>query len=302
MRYIRSVVFCLIFLVVFSFIGHASSEPNKEILLSDEEKILLIADVHQYSAEKLGLKPTSNCSVLNLNSKTYLYEFYAPALKIPYSYRQTFDEPCQDKFVYYAVAAATTEYPEALLYRSSADIIFTVFHEIWHDQVELDQVIEEPMGTVFGYAAAMVYVKEKFSGQPNLYRWLEEDFQRFLEFSEVINNIWEKLDSLYVDYRSGKISKEVALKKKQEILAAADDTFVEVFGYRAFFELNNASIGFNMTYTRYFPLMYEVYFKISEGKNDLESLRVIILIFKAIHPTMTIEEVVNFLNGLFEKK
>ncbi len=303
MRYKGLVIVSLILVLVFSCIGclpkldsqvsdntvsdnkvSAQSENVTRIInLSDQEKISLIVDIHQYSVKKLGWEPTSNCSIFNPNIGSYTFVFCVPALQIPICYFENINGSCDDEYVYLADASAATEYGKSLLDTSLSRMFFVVFHEIWHGQVEVNASVEESMGTVIGYAAAIVYAKETFGEDTNVYRELKIDFASYLKHSNIINATWNELHHLYGKYWSGKIPQQVALQKKQEILKAAEDTYLKELGGYPTFKLNNASLGFNMTYTMYFPLMYQVYVRMcQEKKDDLEGLKATIGVFKSI--------------------
>ncbi len=260
-----------------------SENVTRIINLSDQEKISLITDIHQYSVRKLGWESTSNCSTFNPNISSYTFRFCAPALQIPICYFENINGPCDDEYVYLADASAATEYGKSLLNTSLSRMLFVVFHEIWHGQIEVNASVEEPMGTVIGYAAAIVYAKETFGEDTNVYQELKADFVRYLKHSDIINATWKDLYYLYGEYQTGKIPQQVALQKKQEILKAAEDTYLKEFGGYPTFKLNNASLGFNMTYTKYFPLMYQVYVRMCQDKeDDLGGLKATIEVFKAI--------------------
>lgn len=234
-------------------------EELKIISLTCDERIKLIDDIHRYSVINLGLKPTINCSTLNENCKGYLYEFGAPELEIPYSYESGYPEDlCSDKYAYHTPANAAWEYSSDFLNESADRIIFVVFHEIWHDQVKYEMSWEEAIGTVIGYAAGLKYVEDKFGKKTNIYQDLKIGFDYYLLHSQINNEAWNSLNVLYGEYGAGKISRDEALKAKEEILILVKNSYVKLFS-TAPYELNNASIGFNMTYTRHFPFILEVY-------------------------------------------
>lgn len=250
---------------------------TKELETLYRDKILLIQDIHRYSVENLGLKPTKNCSRFNPDDEGYTYKFYAPPFKIPYSYDEYFEESeSSDIFIYQASATAASEYGLSLLKEPIWEIIFAVFHEIWHDQVKLCSGIEESTGVVIGYAAGLKYTEEKFGRDSDIYWNLKEDFDRFQLRSCINNNTWEALNTFYEEYRAGKISEELALEKKKEILISAENAYLELLDAIWLFELNNASVGFDMTYTRYYPLTLQVYQ--ATGEDTMKTIE----IFKSI--------------------
>lgn len=234
-------------------------EELKVISLNREEKIGLINDIHRYSVINLGLKPTVNCSALKEDCEGYLYEFGAPELEIPYSYEDRYSEDSWvDRYSYQTAAAAAWKYGPALLNETADRIIFVVFHEIWHDQVKYEISWEEAIGTVVGYAAGLKYTEDKFGKNSNIYQDLRAGLDRYLSHSQINNGAWNLLNSLYGEYKSGNISKEDAIAEKKEILISAEENY-KLLGIMAPYELNNASIGFTMTYTRHFPSVLEVY-------------------------------------------
>jgi hypothetical protein len=132
-----------------------------------------------------------------------------------------------------------------------------IFHEDWHEQVDLSMGLEEPSAEIIGYAAALAFTGEKYGQDSPVHRTLKKHFENKLRESEVYGEYYIRLETLYAQYQEGKLSELDTLIRKARLLEAMGNELYGIWGGKPD-QLNNAFIGFQMTYLRHLPLMHEV--------------------------------------------
>lgn len=259
-------------LLVFMVLSAVIPACRPRVSQVEASRLELVREIKDFE-KRLGFAETENFLTTSEETEAYDYYFYAPSLELPYSLddpalqfgtgtRETisFDPDQYDAYFYSIPALAGIKTPvtksllEAPLYR----FIHIIFHEDWQEGLDLPLGIAEPSAELVGYAASTLFAEEKFGRDSELYRTIQRQFENRLRESEVYRDYYEKLSDLYAQYHAGEISRQEALIKKARLLEAMGRELHQIWGGRPD-QLNNAFIAFQMTYLRYFPLMYEVF-------------------------------------------
>jgi hypothetical protein len=135
--------------------------------------------------------------------------------------------------------------------------IHIVFHEDWHEQIDLPYGLEEPSAEIISYAAAMLFAGEKYGEGSSVYRTLREKLSNKLRESKVYREYFNRLTALYAQYHVGRLSELDALIMKAQLLEAMGSELHNIWGGQPE-QLNNAYIAFQMTYYRHLSLMHQV--------------------------------------------
>ncbi|MFH1651188.1 MAG: aminopeptidase [Chloroflexota bacterium] len=223
--------------------------------------------------KRLGFAETRNFLTYQPETQAYDYYFYTSATELPYSLddprlrsasgtaaNATVDRENNDVFFYSieAVAEIGTPVTRSLIRAPLARFIRVVFHEDWHEQIALPLGIEEPTGEVVSYAAATLFALEKFGADSAVYRTLAGEFGGRLAESRVYGDTCARLEALYAEYDAGRLSRPETLRRKAELLRELAGGLRGIWG-AAPEQLNNAYLGFQMTYLRHMPAVYAAY-------------------------------------------
>jgi hypothetical protein len=157
-----------------------------------------------------------------------------------------------------SVAGEGTPVTESLLQAPLYRFIQIIFHEDWHEQIDLPHGLEEPSAEIIGYASAVLFARDRFGQDSQVYRTLVKHFENKLRESEVYVEYYDKLETIYAQYQDGKLSELDTLIRKARLLEAMGNELQHIWGGRPD-QLNNAFIAFQMTYLRHLPLMHEVF-------------------------------------------
>jgi hypothetical protein len=115
-----------------------------------------------------------------------------------------------------------------------------------------------------GLLTASELAREEFGPNSDIYRHLSNEPELFLRKAELVARYHAKLSKLYAAMRSGELSTADALAQKKtlfgeiqgecEAITPAPKSFNKCLSAN-----NNAGLAFDMTYAKYYPLMYELY-------------------------------------------
>ena len=91
----------------------------------------------------------------------------------------------------------------------------------------------------------------------------------FARKAEIVNRYHAQLRQLYASARAGKISEPDALEQKQQAFEELHQACTAIFPAPKSFNRcpaanNNAGLAFDETYTKYYPMMYQLY--LAEGR------------------------------------
>ena len=289
------------------------SNPHGDLSDEQQYKLDLITEIKAFE-KKIGFNETENFKTYSDETKAYDYSFFTSITTLPYS----LDDPLlqaatgkpenipidlekYDVFFYsiQAIAGGETPVTKSLLQASLPRFIHVIFHEDWHEQIDSPLGIEEPSAEVVSYTAAMLFAKEKFGQNSEVYETLQKRFNKKLEESELYQQYYDELNILYSSFHSGVVSEADTLAQKARLLKEMEKELKNLWG-AAPRQLNNAFISFQMTYFRHFPLIQRVYsatnYDLAETMAILRSVPAQEVAFGAVAEAKSIEkEVTDYL-------
>ena len=172
----------------------------------------------------------------------------------------TIDPKIYDAYFYSipSIAGVGTPVTKSLLDEPLYRFIHIIFHEDWHEQIELPLGLEEPCSEVVGYTAAILFTGEKFGADSKVHKTLNKNFKNRLRESEIYQEYYEKLNALYTRFHAGEIADTEVFVNKARLLESIGRELRGVWAGGRPDQLNNAFIAFQMTYLRHLPVMHEV--------------------------------------------
>jgi hypothetical protein len=236
--------------------------------------------------KKLGFHRTGNFRTQSDKIAAYYRCYYTGKLELPRSYeglqlQQGTKDGCSvdpeqyDVFFYpiEAVASGQTPLTATLEHDSIERFLVVVPHEDFHQSKELRELpaaITEASSTLIGFLTASEVARQSFGPDSEVARNLASEPQLFLRKAEVVNRYHTRLSALYAAARAGEVSSAEALAQKSRLFAEMKRECQAISpSPRSFNKClaadNNAGLAFDMTYTRYYPLAYEVY--VAEGRD-----------------------------------
>jgi hypothetical protein len=236
-----------------------------------EQRLELIAEIKAFE-KSLGFAETENFKTYSPEIDAYHYLFYTSSTHLPYSLDDpalisaigtrdsvSLDYQKYDAYFYAipSVAGEGTPVTDSLIREPLDRFIQIIFHEDWHEQIDLPLGLEEPSAEIIGYAAAMLFAGEKYGRDATVYKTLQNNLDSRLRESTVYGEYYDKLSALYAQYQEGKLSEMDTLTGKTQLLESMGDALYGIWGGRPE-QLNNAFIAFQMTYLRHLPLMHQV--------------------------------------------
>ena len=122
----------------------------------------------------------------------------------------------------------------------------------------------EAAATLVGFLTAGEFARQRFGTDSETYRNLAREPELFLHKAHIVNRYFDELGRLYAAVRTGHISRGDALAQKQRAYAALERECGAIAPEPRSFNRclganNNAGLAFDATYTKYYPLLYEVY-------------------------------------------
>ncbi len=242
--------------------------------------------------EAQGIKPTGNFERRSGKPAASYRCYFTGKLELPQSYdelelRQTKGQACEidetryDVFYYAieAVASGNSPVTENLEKAPIERVLMVVPHEDLHDARELKDLpsaIGEAAATLMGFHTAAAFALERYGAESATYRNLAREAELFLRKSEIVNRRFEELQSLYAGVREGRTTPESALAAKAKTFAGLHRECLAIRPAPSSFNacpaaLNNAGLAFDFTYTRYYPLIHQVY--VALGRDFHSTLR-----------------------------
>ncbi len=259
----------LIALVLASALLIPSCQPSTPV--DEEQKLQLIEEIKAFE-KRLGFAETENFRTYSPEIGAYHYLFFTPSTVLPYSLDDpalvaaigtrdsvSLDYQKYDAYFYSipSVAGEGTPVTGSLLQAPLDRFIQIIFHEDWHEQIDLPLGLEEPSAEIIGYAAAILFTREKYGQDAPVYKTLIKHLDNKLRESEVYRKYYDELSALYVQYHEGKLSELDTVIRKARLLESMGKELHRIWGGRPD-QLNNAFIAFQMTYLRHLPVMHEV--------------------------------------------
>ncbi len=145
--------------------------------------------------------------------------------------------------------------------------LIVVSHEDVHSGPEVDKLpvaLSEAATALMGFLSAVELAREQFGADSDLARRLSREPELFLKKAEVVNRVHAELACVYAAYAQHRMTEAEAIAKKQRLFAEAERACnTAEFASHAFnpclSAANNAGLAFDYTYTRHYPLLFEVY-------------------------------------------
>lgn len=238
----------------------------------------LIAEIKDFQ-RTLGFQDRQNFLRYSANSKALYRCYYTGKLELPTSYEDlqlaegdvsgcSLDEKKYDVFFYpiEAVASGSAPVTAALTEAPLERLLVVVPHEDFHNQDETEKAapeIAEAASTLIGFLTASQFAQEKYGWESSTSRTLDREAALFLRKAEIINAYFDRMSDLYASLRSRKISQSEALARKEALFAQLQQECAAVVPAPVSFHpcpgaMNNAGLAFDRSYTRHYPLLFEL--------------------------------------------
>jgi len=244
--------------------------------------------------KKLGFRRTKNFHKQSEESAVGYRCYYTGKLELPDSYEKLqllqgtkagcpLDTKKYDVFFYPLDANASGKTPisASLAHESVERFLVVVPHEDFHANKELRKLPAtwgEASATLIGFLTAGEVARQKFGENSEVYQNLQREPELFARKAEIVNRYYAQLSRLYAAARTGRISELDALPQKQQAFEEFQQACTAINPDPKSFKRclaanNNAGLAFDETYTKYYPMMYQIYLaKGREIKPTLEAL------------------------------
>jgi hypothetical protein len=221
---------------------------------------------------RIGFKDTNNFANLAEETEAFPFCGYVSSLYLPYSYEDPAihwndtadsEEACRrvagpNMDVYFgqteALGEVGTPVTPSMLAGTLVRFVYLVIHEDCHDQFDLPLGIEEALCNVITYHAMVAYAAEqkgtKLLERVAMRRYAERESER----TRAAKAFYEQLQALYARFDKGELSVQALLEQRAKIFAKAERALAWNKGH-----LNNVGIANDMTYSRHFPFLEEVF-------------------------------------------
>jgi hypothetical protein len=254
----------------------------------------LVADVKAFE-QTLGVEATKNFLRYADGSRAVYRCYFTPILELPESYTGlhiasgtetgcSVDAEKYDVFFYPAevVASGASPITAALAQAPLERMLVVVPHEDFHSQSVTrgsSPEMSEAAATLIGFLTATEFAKEKYGAGSEIFHRLNREAALFSKKANIVNRYHHEVSALYSSFRSGKITRQAALIRKQELFAALGQECGATAPDPVSFNkcpavLNNAGLAFDSTYTRQYPAMFDLYQRLGQDtKATIQSLR-----------------------------
>jgi len=235
--------------------------------------------------KKLGFRRTRNFHKETADSAVAYRCYYTGKLELPDSYAGLqllagtkvgcpLDNQKYDVFFYALDASGSGKTPVSatLAHESVERFLVVVPHEDFHANKELRKLPEtwgEASATLIGFLTAAEVARQKFGANSEVYQNLQREPELFTRKAEIVNRYHAQLTRLYATARAGQISERDALEQKQQAFEEFHQECMAISPEpksfnRCLSATNNAGLAFDETYTKYYPMMYQIY--LAEGR------------------------------------
>jgi hypothetical protein len=270
---------CLLTLGLVAVLGGAASATDTAQNPNAADRKHLIFAVKSLE-KKLGFRRTKNFQTQSSESAVAYRCYYTGKLELPESYSGlllvmgtktgcTVDTQKYDVFFYPMDASGSGKTPvSATLARESTErFLVVVPHEDFHANKELRKLPEtwgEASSTLMGFLTAMEVARQELGENSEVYKNLHLEPELFARKAVIVNRYHAQLSQLYAAARAGQISERDALAQKQQAFEELHQACMAISPEPKSFNRcpaanNNAGLAFDETYTKYYPLMYQVY-------------------------------------------
>jgi predicted aminopeptidase len=245
----------------------------------------LIEDVKDFESD-LGFSKTGNFTKHSDKVIAAYRCYYTGKLEIPESYdelrlREGTSSGCPvdsvkyDVFFYPIEAVASGKNPvtSSLENASLERMLMVVPHEDFHEhgrETALPGTFTEAAATLAGFITASEFAKTKFGADSPVAQKLSHEAQLFLQKARIINDYHARARDLYRSMRAGQIGESIALKRKQQLFSQLEAECRAIAPQPSSFDKyaaasNNAGLAFDATYTKYYPLLYDLF--VAQGRD-----------------------------------
>jgi len=239
----------------------------------------LVADIKAFE-QTLGVQATGNFLGYSANQRAINRCYFTEKLELPGSYLdlrlvQGSDAGCSvdmeryDVFFYPAEAVASGASPvtPALADASLERLLVVVPHEDFHNQREARGAspdIAEAAATLIGFLTATEFARERYGEGSSAFERLDREAGLFLQKAKIVNLYHDRIGALYSSFRSGRITRQAALLRKEELFLELARACAAIVPEPASFNkcpavMNNAGLAFDHTYTRQYPDIFDRY-------------------------------------------
>ena len=230
--------------------------------------------------QTLGVEATNNFLKYSASQRAVHRCYFTGRLELPGSYRdlhlvQGSDAGCSvdvqqyDVFFYPAEVVATGASPvtPALADAPLERLLVVVPHEDFHSQAVTrgsSPEMAEAAATLIGFLTASEFAKDRYGEGSPAFQRLDREARLFLQKAAIVNLYHDRVSALYSSFRSGKITRQTALARKEELFLALARECAAIVPEPVSFNkcpaaLNNAGLAFDNTYTRRYPAMFDRY-------------------------------------------
>ena len=235
------------------------------------EKGAILIDGLRAFEQRIGFKETDN--FLDLDNATESYPFCGTVsrLYLPYSYEDPairwIDAETEAECLKLAGADADTYFGQteavgeqgtpvtgAMMAGSLVRFVYLVFHEDCHDQFDLPQGIEEALCNVITYNAMVAYAGDRTQSNALERAAMRRYAQRESGRTRQAKAFYEQLEGLYARHYRNELSAQALLDERARLFARAERALAWEKG-----SLNNVGIANDMTYSRHFPYLEQVF-------------------------------------------
>jgi len=132
--------------------------------------------------------------------------------------------------------------------------LYLVFHEDCHEQFDFPYGIEESLCNLIAYQAMAQFSREKYGPGAREYVAIQRYTDLESTRTHTVKALYEQLAGQYARYDRKEMSAEALLKERARVFRKGERALAWRRG-----SLNNVGMANEMTYSRYFPLLEQVY-------------------------------------------
>jgi hypothetical protein len=250
-----------------------------DVNASPSQPAALIAEIKAFEGAT-GVAPTGNflTSSPRLTSDERCY--FTGKLQLPEFYsglrmERESEARCEaragesDVFFYpvQAVASGSEAITVSLAQAPVERLLVVVPHEDFHNQAETWKApteVAEAASTLLGLLTASAFAKEQYGPESPTFLAIDRDIELFLRKSLLVNQYYAKVHALYESFQSGMLDERQTMAEKRELFDELQRACTAISPEPVSFNkcpaaMNNAGLAFDQTYTRNYPLLYDLY-------------------------------------------
>jgi hypothetical protein len=233
------------------------------------EWMALLGEIREFE-RSIGFVPTANFSRLAGEQAAFPFCGHTSRLALPWSYEDPAiqwrnaggEEECRafapDEDSYFrkleAQGESDTPVTGAMLAGKLDRFVYLVIHEDCHDQFALPYGVEETLCDFVTHQAMSAFADMKYGLGSREQRSIRRYAEHQAALARATIDWYGRLETLYARHQRGEIGTPALLRERAAVLASAEQPLA--FGRG---ELNNVSLASNMTYSRYYPQMEDIF-------------------------------------------